>query len=205
MKIIGIEGGTVGKISYKGAKITFTASSSGSYQITIPMANGANRVINGSAVPGYNEISWDVKDGNGNPVPPGPFSPVVQTFLRSAEVHFPYIDMEINPKGIIIELIENDTDYNVNTSNPNPSEYSDIVYWDDVNIDNAGVTAKNSSNPVTNLTGQSSRTNGHKFGDYTKSIETDLFGNARSMDTWTYIESSKTTQTVNIEILVAEQ
>lgn len=200
LKFTGVEG-TEGKISYKGAKITFTASASGSYQITIPMANGADRVINGSAVAGANEVFWDVKDGNGNFLQPGPISPLVQTFLRSAEVHFPYIDMEINPQGLIIELIENNTSYNVNPSNPNPSEYSDIVYWDDVNITNAGVPGSNSSNPVTNLTGVSSNTNGHKFGDYSNSNQ---FGDERSMDTWTYIESGKTTQLVNIEILQAD-
>jgi uncharacterized repeat protein (TIGR01451 family) len=200
LKFTGVEG-TEGKISYKGAKITFTASAAGSYQITIPMSGGADRVINGSAVQGNNEIFWDVKDGNGNLVPPGPITPLVQTFLRSAEVHFPYIDMEINPKGIIIELIENNTSYNVNPSNTNPSEYSDIVYWNDVNITNAGVAGRNSSNPVTNLTGVSSTVNGHKFGDY---ATTNQFGDERSMDTWTYIESGRATQLVNIEILQAD-
>ncbi|WP_182921537.1 DUF11 domain-containing protein [Pedobacter planticolens] len=200
LKFTGVEG-TKGKISYKGAKITFTASSSGSYQITIPMSNGADRVINGSAVPGNNEIFWDVKDANGNLVPPGPISPLVQTFLRSAEVHFPYIDMEINPKGIIIELIENNPSYTVNPSNTNPSEYSDIVYWDDVSISGAGNPARNSSNPVTNLIGEHSNSNGHKFGAYSTNNQ---FGDNRSMDTWTYIESGKTTQLVNIEILKAD-
>lgn len=200
LKFAGIEGSD-GKISYKGAKITFTASASGSYQITIPMANGADRVINGSAVAGANEVFWDVKDANGNFLQPGAISPLVQTFLRSAEVHFPYIDMEINPKGLIIELIENNTNYNVNPSNPNPSEYSDMVYWDDVNITNAGVAGSNSSNPVTNLTGISSNVNGHKFGAYSNSNQ---FGDERSMDTWAYIESGKTTQLVNIEIFKAD-
>lgn len=201
LKVIGAEG-TDGKISYKGAKITFTASSSGSYQITIPLA-GADRIINGSAVSGYNEIFWDVKDGNGNFLPPGPITPSVQTFLRSAEVHFPYIDMEINPQGIIIELIENNTNYNVNELNTNPSEYSDIVYWDDANISNAGNAARFSSNPVTNLSGVSSKLNGHKFGKYSNTVA-DQFGEERSMDTWTYIESGKTTQLVNIDILKAD-
>jgi uncharacterized repeat protein (TIGR01451 family) len=201
LKVIGIEG-TENKISYKGAKITFTASSSGSYQITIPLP-GANRIINGAAVPGDNEIFWDVKDGNGNLLPPGPISPMVQTFLRSAEVHFPYIDMEINPQGIIIELAENTTDYIINPANPNPSAYSDIVYWDDSNITNAGKAANYSSNPVVNLNGVSSNTNGHKFGNYSNTVS-EQFGEARSMDTWTYIESGKTTQLVNIEILQAD-
>lgn len=202
IKFTGIEG-TEGKISYKGAKITFTSSTSGSFQIVIPVASGTDRVINGSAVQGYNEIFWDVKDGDGNFLPPGPISPLVQTYLRSAEVHFPYIDMEINPRGIIIELTENNTNYNVNPTNTNPSEYSDIVYWDDVNITNAGNAARYSSNPVTNLTGVSSNSNGHKFGRYS-STTADYFGDTRSMDTWAYIESDRTTQLVNIEILVAD-
>jgi uncharacterized repeat protein (TIGR01451 family) len=200
LKFTGVEG-TEGKISYKGAKISFTASAAGSYQITIPITSGVDRVINGSAVQGANEILWDVKDGNGNFVPAGPITPLVQTFLRSAEVHFPYIDMEINPQGIIIELLENNTSYNVNPASTNPSEYSDIVYWDDVNITNAGVAGRNSSNPVTNLTGVSSNLNGHKFGAY---ATTNQFGDARSMDTWTYIESGKLTQLINIEILQAD-
>lgn len=200
LKFIGLEG-TEGKISHKGAKITFTASAVGSYQITIPMSNGANRIINGPAVQGYNEVFWDVKDGNGNLIPAGPITPLVQTFLRSAEVHFPYIDMEINPQGLIIELLENNTNYDVNPSNPNPSEYSDIVYWDDVNITNAGVAGRNSSNPVTNLTGVSSNLNGHKFGAYSTSNQ---FGDERSMDTWAYIESDKESQLVNLEILQAD-
>jgi len=202
VKFTGIEG-TEGKISYKGAKITFTASTSGSYQIVIPVPSGVDRVINGAAVQGDNEVFWDAKDGNGDFLPPGPISPLVQTFLRSAEVHFPYIDMEINPRGIIIELTENNTNYNVNSANPNPSEYSDIVYWDDVDIDYAGNAARYSSNPVTNLTGVSSNSNGHKFGRYS-STANDRFGDNRSMDTWAYIESDRTTQLVNIEILVAD-
>ncbi|RYG07692.1 MAG: hypothetical protein EOO07_26955, partial [Chitinophagaceae bacterium] len=200
LKFMGVEG-TESKISYKGAKITFTASSFGSYQITIPMANGADRIIKGTAVQGYNEVFWDVKDGNGNLVQPGPITPLVQTFLRSAEVHFPYIDMEINPQGLIIELIENNIGYNVNPSNPIPSEYSDVVYWDDSDITNAGVGGSNSSNPVTNLTGISSIANGHKFGAYSNNNQ---FGDTRTMDTWTYIESDKTTSLVDIEIRVAD-
>ncbi|MFD0941346.1 DUF11 domain-containing protein [Pedobacter boryungensis] len=200
LKFTGVEG-TDGKVSYKGAKITFTASAAGSYQITIPITNSASRVINGSAVQGYNEIFWDVKDGNGNLVPPGPITPMVQTFLRSAEVHFPYIDMEINPRGIIIELIENNTSYTVNPLNTNPSEYNDLVYWDDINISNAGVAGSNSSSPVTNLAGEHSNSNGHKFGAYANNNQ---FGDERSMDTWAYIESDKTAQLVNIEIQQAD-
>lgn len=203
LKFTGVEG-TVGKISRKGAKISFTSSTSGSFQIVIPVPNGANRVIDGAAVPGYNEVFWDGKDANGVFLSAGQISPLVQTFLRSAEVHFPYIDMEINPQGIIIELTENNTNYNVNRSNTNPAEYSDKVYWDDINISNAGSPANYSSSPVTNLTGQSSRTNGHKFGRYNNNeVPSEQFGNERSMDTWAYIESDRTTQLVNIEILEA--
>jgi hypothetical protein len=200
LKITGAEG-TEGKISRKGAKITFTSSTSGSYQITIPFAGGADRIINGVAIPGQNEVFWDARDGNGNFLPAGAISPLVQTFLRSAEVHFPYIDMEVNPQGIIIELTENTTEYIVNPSNPNPSEYSNKVYWNDVDIANAGNAV--SSNPITNLTGISSLTNGHKFGTYSSNAS-NHFGDNRSMDTWAYIESDRTIQEVGIEILEAD-
>ncbi|MFN0256611.1 DUF11 domain-containing protein [Pedobacter ureilyticus] len=203
VKFTGVEG-TEGKISRKGAKISFNSSTSGSFQIVIPVSGGADRIINGAAVQGYNEVFWDGKDGNDVFLPPGPISPLVQTFLRSAEVHFPYIDMEINPRGIIIELTENNTTYTVNPANTNPSEYSDVVYWNDIDITNAG-TGTDSSNPVINITtGQHSNTNGHKFGSYNTRNESTQFGNDRSMDTWAYIESERTTQLVNIEILLAD-
>ncbi len=202
LKITGVEG-TEGKISRKGANITFTSSTSGSYQITIPVAGGTDRIINGVAVPGNNQVFWDAKDGAGNFLPAGMISPLVQTFLRSAEVHFPYIDMEVNPRGIIIELTENNTSYTVNPANSNPSEYSDRVYWDDIDISNAGSAARYSSDPVTNLNGISSNTNGHKFGRYNTNAN-DHFGDNRSMDTWSYIESDRNTHLVNIEILLAD-
>lgn len=204
VKFTGVEG-TVGKISRKGANISFNSSTSGSFQIVIPVPNGADRVINGAAVQGNNQIFWDGKDGNGNFLPAGAISPLVQTFLRSAEVHFPYIDMEINPNGIIIELTENTTNYTVDPSRTNPAEYSDKVYWDDSNISNAGNDNRGSSNPFVNLTGISSRANGHKFGRYsTNTNATYHFGDARSMDTWAYIESDRTIQEVGIEILEAD-
>ncbi|SOD14399.1 hypothetical protein SAMN06297358_1555 [Pedobacter xixiisoli] len=203
VKFIGVEG-TEGKISRKGANISFNSSTSGSFQIVIPIASGANRIINGAAVQGYNEIFWDGKDGNGNFLSAGAISPSVQTFLRSAEVHFPYIDMEINPNGIIIELTENNTNYTVDPTKTNPAEYSDKVYWDDSSIDNAGNAGRGSSNPFVNLTGISSRSNGHKFGRYsTNTNATYHFGDARSMDTWAYIESDRNIHLVNIEVLEA--
>ena len=203
VKFTGVEG-TVGKISRKGAKISFNSSTSGSFQIVIPVQSGADRIINGAAVQGYNEVFWDGKDGNGIFLPPGPISPLVQTFLRSAEVHFPYIDMEVNPRGIIIELTENNTNYTVNPANTNPSEYTDVVYWNDVDISTSG-TATDSSNPVINITtGQHSNINGHKFGSYNNRSESSQFGNDRSMDTWAYIESERTIQEVGIEILLAD-
>lgn len=202
LKIFGVEG-TEGKISKKGAKITFNSSTSGNFQITIPVASGVDRVLTGVAVPGFNEIFWDAKDGAGNYLPAGTIMPEVRTSLKSAEVHFPYIDMEVNPNGIILELTENNTNYTVNPANTNPSEYSDKIYWDDVNVTNAGNAARYSSNPVTNLTGISSNTNGHKFGTYS-STSTYHFGNNRSIDTWAYIESDIFKKFLNIEILIAD-
>ncbi|RYG19233.1 MAG: hypothetical protein EOO07_07230, partial [Chitinophagaceae bacterium] len=202
LKIFGIEG-TEGKISKKGAKITFNSSTSGNFQITIPVSSGVDRVLTGVATAGFNEIFWDAKDGADNHLPAGTIVPEVRTSLKSAEVHFPYIDMEVNPNGIILELTENTLSYDVNPNNTNPSEYSDKIYWDDVNITNAGNAARYSSNPVTNLTGVSSNTNGHKFGTYSSNTA-NHFGNNRSIDTWAYIESDIFKKFLNIEILIAD-
>jgi len=202
LKIFGVEG-TEGKISKKGAKITFNSSTSGNFQITIPVLSGVDRILTGVATAGHNEVFWDAKDGAGNYLPAGDIVPEVRTSLRSAEVHFPYIDMEVNPNGIILELTENNTSYNVNPTNPNPSEYSDKIYWDDVNLSNAGNAARYSSNPVTNLTGISSNTNGHKFGIYNSNANYH-FGNNRSIDTWAYIESDIFKKFLNMEILIAD-
>ncbi|MBB5437997.1 hypothetical protein HDC92_001671, partial [Pedobacter sp. AK017] len=204
--------GTVGQASQKGGTIIFKTNVAGSYRITIPLGAGKDRVLNGAAANGVNTIKWDGKDGLGNLVPGGLVVPEVRVRLASAEVHFPFIDMEINPKGIIIELTENSAFYPVNPT-PNiidESVYSDRVYWDDSDI--TGGKAGEVSNPQVNvINGISSNSNGHKWGSYSGSsgsgnsgTGTNSYGNEKAMDTYAYILSKEEAQPLNVNVKVAD-
>jgi gliding motility-associated-like protein/uncharacterized repeat protein (TIGR01451 family) len=201
IKVIGKEG-TVGQVSNKGANITFTSSSIGTYRITIPVPSGADRVIIGVASFGANTVFWDGKDGNGVFIPAGTPVGQIKTKLQSAEVHFPYIDMEINPQGIIIELTDNTLDYNLKTLSTDEGEYSDRVYWDDTGVDKVGPGIPD---PFSNaVEGRSSRVNGHKWGTYVDNAASTSFGNARSIDTWAYIQGSEESQAIDMVIKTAD-
>lgn len=61
--------------------------------------NPCNRLIEGSAKPGLNEVVWDGMDNSRtNPVPPGT-GYVFEVQGRNGEVHFPLLDAESNLSG----------------------------------------------------------------------------------------------------------
>ncbi|WGQ09623.1 gliding motility-associated C-terminal domain-containing protein [Pedobacter gandavensis] len=219
LKIIGAEG-SPGLAGRNGARIQFESSTVGTYRITIPVriANGSivNRVIIGVANTGLNSVYWDGKDGNGNYLLPASVVSTLKTKLQSAEVHFPYIDMEINPKGLIIELTNNTTDYIIEDTSTDESVYSSRTYWDDSDITGAGTFAESSRPHINNVTGSTKdEVNGmHKWGKYTGSPGSNgtsnsgsgltSFGNARSMDTWAYIQGSEVDNPIDLTIKVAD-
>src|SRR5690554_5494811 len=128
----GVEG-TLNQLGNKGAYIKFFNESGGDYYITIRPKPGSStsfppRQLTGSSSIGPNKIHWDGKDGAGNPLPHGLADVEMELKLRGAEVHFPYIDMELNANGIIIELLESDLQ----------SQKSDKVFWNDDPINNGG-------------------------------------------------------------------
>ncbi|MDR6781660.1 DUF7507 domain-containing protein [Pedobacter africanus] len=204
IQVKGVEG-TIGQVSRKGAYITFNSTTGGTYKITIPVPSGADRVIVGVATVGNNSVFWDAKDANGVFVPAGTPLSQLKTRLLSAEVHFPYIDMEINPQGLIIELTNNTLNYDLETSSLDEGVYSDRVYWDDSDISGAGTG--DSSSPVnTATTGQRSNSNGHKWGRYNADggLGHSSFGDTKSMDTWAYIQGSEESQPMTIVIKSAD-
>jgi gliding motility-associated-like protein/uncharacterized repeat protein (TIGR01451 family) len=191
--------GTPNQASQKGGYISFNANVAGSYRITIPISGGTERILTGSALAGLNRVIWDGRDGAGQLIPAKALNPTVKVRLTSAEVHFPFVDMEINPNGIIIELTENNTSYSINRSSIDESVYSDRVYWNDVDVGKVNGTMPI---PVINTEiGQSSRTNGHKWGDYGDNAG---FGDNRSLDTWAYILSNEASVPLNVTIKVAD-
>lgn len=143
----------------KGGYIRFETSHASNFRVRISSDSPdhpfvrRNITVNGRA--GVNTVLWDGLDGAGNFLPVGEEYPIkVQVELLSDEVHFPYIDMEINPNGILISAFEEDY---------SSEEYA-VVYWDDTDIPE-GMPSENPV-PKVNLGGISSSTNGHRFGTY---------------------------------------
>lgn len=208
VNVVGVEG-TTGQISKKGGYIKFNADVQGNYSIAIEgtVANPGfvTRVLTGSSSAGANQIFWDGKDGSGTASPVGTFPVKITVRLQQAEVHFPYFDMEYNRFGTIVELLDH-----TKLSLPTPlvQVVSDIVYWNDVdipNVSNGSISApKNNSHlPPANSVGISSNSNGHKWG-VGGSGTSGLFGDIKSIDTWTFIKAEETTVTTSVMVKSAD-
>lgn len=202
VKVTGVEG-TLGVVGHKGAYIEFTNESGGDYYITIkPKAGSGNtfpqRLFSGQSNIGLNKIFWDGKDGAGNALPAGASEVDIELNIRGAEVHFPYIDMELNHNGIVIELLNTDLQ----------SAKSDMVYWNDSGIGNGGGDSGTKTNPrnashTEYPNGTSSNTNGHIWG-LNSNATAGTFGDNMGMDTWTFIEGDKVTIDFNAEVKIAD-
>jgi gliding motility-associated-like protein/uncharacterized repeat protein (TIGR01451 family) len=182
----GVEG-TSGQVSRKGATIKFKANMAGVYRVSLTgQAPFVTREITGSAVAGDNTVLWDGKDGAGALATPGSSVITVKVTLQGAEVHFPFLDVENNVQGIIIEQLNNDGSKKTG---------GDIVYWDDSDFPDIATASKPRFNGNSG-SGISSNTNGHIWGN--------LYGDVRAMDTWTYILGDATTQATTIQVKVAD-
>ncbi|GAA3937383.1 tandem-95 repeat protein [Chitinophaga oryziterrae] len=180
ISIDGVEG-TTGQVSSKGAYIKFDANQAGTFRVTLTGSGSfVTRTIVGSAVAGSNSLFWDGKDGAGTAPSLGTASVTANIQLQGAEVHFPFIDVEYNPNGTILEQLNDDG-----------SVKSDVVYWDDSGF--AGGTGASSPQFNGNSgSGISSNTNGHKWSNN--------YGNNRTMDTWTYILGDMVSKSTTLSI-----
>jgi len=204
VSIVGVEG-VVGQVCTKGGYIKFNADVQGNYTIAIE-ATPANpgfvtRVLTGSSTTGANQIYWDGKDGGGTNSPVGAFPVKITIRLQGAEVHFPYIDMEYNRFGTIVELLDH---VQLNALPAVVSVVSDIVYWNDIDVrtvTNGDMPSpmNNSHLPPINSTGIHSNTNGHKWG-FNGNNTSGQFGDEKAIDTWTFIKAEETT--VNASVVV---
>ncbi|SFO47618.1 conserved repeat domain-containing protein/gliding motility-associated C-terminal domain-containing protein [Chitinophaga sp. YR627] len=186
ISVDGVEG-TSGQVSSKGAYIKFDANTIGTYRISLEGTGSfVTRKITGTAAKGTNSIFWDGKDGAGVAPALGVANVVAKVQLQGSEIHFPFIDVETNSKGLIIEQLKDD---HVTVEN-------DIVYWADSTFSGGAGIA---SNPLINGnegSGISSNSNGHKWG-----LD---FGNNRTMDTWTYILGDVATKNTSLNIVRAD-
>jgi gliding motility-associated-like protein/uncharacterized repeat protein (TIGR01451 family) len=191
--------GTKGKsgTSPLGGTITFTATNNGTYKIVVDanqngvFTDAVDRTLSGPSNSGANTINWDGLDGIGNKLPASTVSYTANITLQlfSAEVHFPFFDVERNVNGIKL------------TRTGGAGAPDNNIYWDDSQISAVGTP----SSPLKNTTGLSSLINGHKWGSATADPSNGIdFGDNRSMDTWAYVTSPPINAAVNFIIQEAD-
>ena len=178
-----------------GGTLSFDSTSQSAYSITIDLnendvyGDGNDRTFVGRSVVGANSVFWDGLDGNGNPVVASTIPYKVKINQYAGEAHFPMIDAEQSPNGIVLQRLNN-------PPGPfNPSADPSFVYYDDRNSGGSGTDYTlcaggetgadcygGPPTPREALNGVSSSSGGaHEF--------TSNFGNRRGIDTWVYYPS----------------
>ncbi len=93
-------------------------------RITLPYGSPATDVsIYADVIPGTNNLPWDGKDGQGNPVPDGTLVTVMVQYLNGL-TNLPIWDEEQNPNGFGVTLVRP-----LSPMVPDP-----MIFWDDTNI-----------------------------------------------------------------------
>ncbi|MBE9127747.1 MULTISPECIES: DUF11 domain-containing protein [unclassified Coleofasciculus] len=163
-----------------GGTFRFTASRGGSYRIIIDLnsdgiyGNGIDRVLTGTAEQGQNTILWDGLDQNGNPLPGGRTGYSVSINLFAGQVHFPFLDVESNPDGIILQRLngQGSPDF--------------TVYYDDSRFSGPGIPP----DPLdASINGVNSADGAHAYGCSNPTSEQTCFGDFRGIDTWAFLPS----------------
>lgn len=156
------------------------------------------------------EILWDGQDAYGNNVPVGIYKGVGNTSWETGAAHFPLVDVEYNPNGIIIERMNKITD----DPDANTPEARYTVYYNNEANGNdntawyyAGVTDGNYptiGDGLNMLAGTSSKNGAMKYeGDRTK--EGNGNGNYTVLDIWSrYIAPSTSGITIGVKRLPSQ-
>lgn len=149
-----------------GGNFNFDANVPGSYEIFIDLNNNGiideiDPVLEGDTVSGSNQVFWDGLDGQGNPVPVNsvPYEATIE--IKAGEAHFPFIDAENNPEGIILRRLNG------------PPGDETIIYYDDTPVGGDTVLPE----------GENSSDGGHIFSSN--------FGNEKGIDTWINVPSQR--------------
>lgn len=208
--LVGTEGTPQQVSSVKGGYVNFTAAVQGLFTITIESASSPAtfkaKTITGSANVGDNTVFWNGKDGDDVNLPHGDQPIRIKVQLRGAEVHFPFIDMEINPNGMVLELM--------NGSDSSNERFR--VYWNDIDITRTTTNDQGkASDPInTSINGSLSGptgTGGHMWGQQNNNSSplssTNLgtgFGNEKSIDTWSYIKGPEAQSNTAVVVKIAD-
>lgn len=183
-----------------GGNFQFTSPVVGPFSIIIDInndgiyGNSNDRNILGTAIAGPNTVFWDGKDGDGVNISPSPIGYQSVVKLFAGEIHFPIIDPENNPNGLIISRLR---DFLGNPSaSPDPYQvfYDDRLTYngvtDDFSLCATGETPTTPSGCYGTAPNPRAAVNGINGGLATgiHSWKSD-FGNIRGMDTWAYYPS----------------
>lgn len=213
----GVEG-NVGYASSKGGYIKFDSNIGGTYRLTVPGGTAGPvtyypRVLVGPMVAGPNTVYWDGKSGlqtdpltAAGPLPAGSTVSSLKVQVFGAEVHFPFLDVEANANGIIIQQLDNA--YNALTGAD-----KDVVYWNDIDITRQnsgginntagdGLSTDGGIEPVSGAglgtAGVKSSINGHKWG--MTGASSNGYGNSRAIDTYSFVAGAETTEGISVTI-----
>ena len=190
-KFTGIAGNTT-KVN-QGGIFTFTTNQFGRYQIVIDanrdgiFGNSNDRTLTGGIVSGLNTVNWNGRDQADTALPVGIYN--AKIYVTAGEYHFPLLDAESNAGGLRI-IMENAPGAFNNTAKDNDGRDigNSTVYYDDSNYTTKNGTPVDldvrdtdeiASAPRNALKGRSSSA----FGRHQWS---NLYGNLRGIDTWTY-------------------
>ncbi len=203
-RFIGDEGTRGQAASPGGGTFRFTATQAGSYRVAIDLTGDGifgnddgsirDRIITGRVTEGENQVVWDGLDGNDNPIPSGPQGFQVRINLFAAQVHFPFLDVEASPNGIILERL----------NGRNSPDFT--VYYDDSRFSGPGIPPDplDASINGVGLEGVNSSNGAHRYGCSDASSEETCFGDVRGIDTWAFLPSRDFTFTDAIVIAEAD-
>lgn len=180
LSLVGKESRLPGVLGPEGVDIFFEANASGDYLIEMVFGDGyANRTFAGYCEKGENVIDWDGLDGNGKRVPVVNVS--LAGKLKSAEIHFPFFDLESNKNGFSLNQLNAEW----------TAVERDTIYWDDSSLNGVGALASG-EDPLQMTTGTPSP--GHKWLYNSGSNR----GDKRVIDTWTFAQgASRGTQNLS--------
>lgn len=170
LKMVGRESNKPGVFGPEGVSIYFKSNMQGEYHIEMSFENDKykSRVFEGICVEGENKVDWDGLDGNGVPFQNNARISLAGK-LKTAEIHFPFIDLEANTGGLSLRLYKPD--------------FSGIakeeIYWNDGTLGGKVGTGESAKDGTAGAKSPSHKwtTGGSNRGD-----------NA-VIDTWTYAES----------------
>ncbi|MFO0171186.1 MAG: isopeptide-forming domain-containing fimbrial protein, partial [Aphanizomenon sp.] len=190
-KFTGIAGNTT-KVN-QGGRFTFTTSQFGKYQIVIDanrdgiFGNSNDRTLTGGIVSGLNTVDWNGRDQADTALPVETYN--AKVYVTAGEYHFPLLDAESNAGGIRI-IMENAPGAFNNTATDYDGADIDnsTVYYDDSNYTTKNGTPVNLNRRNTNEIASDPRDalKGRSSSAFGRHQWSNLYGNLRGIDTWTY-------------------